>query len=128
MSERLKDFGLKAKETTTKVGGAISQVGRVVKDTAKTIAVATLDQTGSGSVGQEDVKILTEKGKTFAGKAADEAIKIAKEAKKSNIFKEAAAGAIVGAVIAIPVPLIGPVAGATIGGILGFYIHFRKSM
>lgn len=61
-------------------------------------------------------------------KAADEAIIIAKEAKKSPLFKEAIAGAIVGAIIAIPVPLIGPIGGAAVGGILGFYIHFRNSM
>ena len=54
----------------------------------------------AGVVTQNDIKILAEKGKEVSKKAAHEVISIAKEAKKSDILKEAAAGAIVGALIA----------------------------
>jgi len=128
MKERLRDYAKNTKDAAAKVGEKLSKAGRVAKESAKTIVVTTLDQTGSGTLGQEDVKILTEKSKVLAEKVADEAISIAKEAKKSHLFKEVIAGAIVGAVIAIPIPFIGPPAGAAIGGALGFYIHFRNSM
>ena len=122
-----KDYTQKAKDLATNVGNEISKTAAVIKESVKTIIVTTLDQTGSGTLGQEDLKILTEKGKVLAGKAADEAVIIAKEAKKSKLVKEAIAGAIVGAVIAIPIPFVGPFLGAAVGGALGFYIHVVRS-
>jgi uncharacterized membrane protein len=125
--ENNNDYTKKAKDFATNVSGKISKTADVVKESAKTIVITTFDQTGSGTLGQEDLKILTEKGKVLAGKAADEAIVIAKEVKKSNLFKEAVAGAIVGAVIAIPIPFLGPLMGAAIGGVIGIYINVARS-
>jgi hypothetical protein len=54
-------------------------------------------------------------------KAATQLGQLGKEALKTGMAKDAAAGAAIGAVIAVPVPLIGPIAGAVIGAGLGVY-------
>ena len=122
-----KEYSQKVKDVATQVGDSLLQSANVIKESAKTVIVTALDQTGSGTLGQEDLKILTEKGKVLAGKAAEEAVIIVKEAKKSNLFKEAAAGGIVGAVIAIPIPFVGPLMGAAIGGAIGLYVHVVRN-
>lgn len=127
MNDRIRDIGHKTKEAAANVSDKVSKTVGVVKESAQTVAITILDQDGDGKVSQDDVKIITEKGKVLAEKAADEVISIAKEAKKSNLLMEAAAGAIVGALIAIPVPFIGPLYGAAIGASIGLYAHVVRA-
>ncbi len=139
IGDQLKGFAKDVKDVSSSAGEKISKAGKQIsksakssakfaKESAGTIATTLLDQNGDGKFDQEDVKILTKKGKKLAKKASDEICSIAKETKNSDLLKEAAAGAAVGAVIAIPLPLVGPVAGATVGAAIGTYAQVMKSM
>lgn len=66
---------------------------------------------GDGKVDEEKVRVATEWAKEKTIATANEVSRLGKEAMKSDMVKDAAAGAVVGAAIAVPVPVIGPLAG-----------------
>ena len=65
--------------------------------------------------------------KNAATVTTESAIRLGKEAMKSDLAKDAAKGAAVGAAIAVPVPLIGPAFGAVIGAGIGMYANLTRS-
>ncbi len=91
------------------------------KEVISATAILVGDLNGDGKVDQEDAKIAAEWAKKNANALGEDAVKLGKEAMRSGMVKDAAAGAVVGAGIAIPVPVIGPLAGAAIGAGLGMY-------
>ena len=119
VKERIEKVAEQAKKASSAVGDKLVEAGKIAKDSAKTIAVAVLDQDGDGVIDQKDVKIITKKAKK-------EVKKFAKEVKESEMVKDAAAGAAIGAAVAVPVPIIGPVAGAAIGASVGVYANIVK--
>lgn len=84
------------------------------------------DLNGDGKVDYEDFKIAASRAKNFASNAADEAVKMGKEALHSDMAKDAAAGAVVGAAIAVPIPLVGPAFGAAVGAGVGVFKNITK--
>lgn len=100
-----KNFAVQAANTVSEVAG-------------KTVDIVG-DLNGDGKVDEEDLKIALAKGKELATMAANEAGTLAKEVLKSNLVKDAAAGAVVGAVLVSPIPFVGTAAGAVIGGTIG---------
>lgn len=76
---------------------------------------------------REDVRAAAEGLKKNAMSAGNEAARFCKEAAKSELAKDAGAGAAVGAVMAVPVPLVGPIIGATAGATLGIYKNSTRS-
>lgn len=126
MNEKIESLSKKTKEVSQKIGSKLAETGKLAKETAGTIGNTIFDQDGDGVVTQNDVRILSEKGKEVSKKAANEVIIIAKEAKKSDLVKEAAAGAIIGALIAIPIPILGPAMGAAIGAAIALVIYIKK--
>lgn len=65
--------------------------------------------------------------KDAATATAEGAVRLGKDAMKSNLAKDAGKGAAVGAVIALPVPIIGPALGAVVGAGIGVYAHLTRS-
>jgi len=121
MKDKLSKIKNSTKASIKKATEAISKATNTAIETSKTIATSALDQDGDGDFDQDDIKILTEKG-VKAGKAvADKSTELIKDAVKSTLVKDVAAGAAVGAAVAIPVPVIGPAAGSVIGAGLGAY-------
>jgi hypothetical protein len=107
-----KNFSAQAANTVSKVAG-------------KTVDLVG-DLNGDGKVDEEDLKIALAKGKALATMAANEAGTLAKEVLKSNLVKDAAAGAVVGAVLVSPIPFVGTAAGAVIGGTIGAVTSLGK--
>lgn len=91
------------------------------KEIVSSTAVMVGDLNGDGKIDKEDARIAAKWAKNTASSAGNEAAKIGKEAVRSDLVKDASAGAAIGAVVAVPVPLVGPVAGAVIGAGLGVY-------
>ncbi|MDO8777983.1 MAG: SHOCT domain-containing protein [Burkholderiaceae bacterium] len=65
--------------------------------------------------------------KNAATVTAESAIRLGKDAMKSDLAKDAAKGAALGAAIAVPVPLIGPAFGAVVGAGIGVYANLTRS-
>jgi len=126
MRERLAKAAEEAKKASAKVGEALSDVCDVTKESAKTIAVAVLDQDGDGHITKEDFMLISKRGADAGKKVGKRTVEIMDEASKTELVKEAAAGALVGAAVAVPLPLIGPVAGAVIGASVGVYANVTK--
>jgi len=126
VNEHIEKIADKTKKASVSVGEALSDVCEVAKESAKTIAVAVFDQNGDGEVTKEDIRILSKRGANAGKKVAERTVKIIEEASKTELVKEAAAGALVGAAVAVPVPLIGPVAGAAIGASIGVYANVTR--
>jgi hypothetical protein len=78
------------------------------KNAISETAVLVGDLNGDGKVDHEDAKIAAEWAKKTGNMVVDETAKLGKEAMRSEMAKDAAAGAVVGAAIAIPLPVIGP--------------------
>ena len=121
MKNKLSKLSKGAKASAKKVANGISKATKVTIERTKTIATSALDQDGDGNFDQDDIKILTEKSINTGKAAVDKSTEILKDAAKSTLAKDVAAGAAVGAAVAIPVPLIGPAAGSVIGAGLGVY-------
>jgi hypothetical protein len=64
--------------------------------------------------------------KKAATVSAEAAVRLGKEAMKSDIAQDAAKGAAVGSVVAMPVPLIGPALGAVVGAGIGVYANLTR--
>jgi hypothetical protein len=107
-------------------GQAITRAANAAGSMVGTVATQIGDLNGDGKIDEEDLKIATARAKEFATAAADETVRLGKEALKSDMVKDAAAGAAVGAAVAIPVPIIGPAAGAVVGAGLGVYKNLTK--
>ena len=121
MKDKLSKLTKSAKASVNEVTKEISKATNAAIETTKTIATSALDQDGDGDFDQDDIKILTEKS-VNAGKAVvDKSTELIRDAAKSTLAKDVAAGAAVGAAVAIPVPVIGPVAGSVTGAGLGAY-------
>jgi hypothetical protein len=99
------------------------------KATAAISSTVTLvgDLNGDGKVDSEDAKVATEWAKNTASAAGDEAVKLGKQALKSDMVKDAVSGAAVGAVVAVPIPFVGPVIGATFGAGVGVYKNLTNN-
>ena len=85
------------------------------------------DLNGDGKVDEEDARIAAEWTKKKASSIGNEAGRLGKEAIRSEMVRDAAAGAAVGAVVTIPIPFIGPMIGVVIGAALGMYKNIIKS-
>ena len=103
----------------------LSKAQASVVNTTKTIAASILDQDGEGTIGQSDVKLLTEKGVKVGKVAAEKSGEIIKEASKSSLAKYVAVGAAVGAVTGVLLPIVGPITGSVLGAGLGAYIYIK---
>lgn len=121
MKDYISKCTAKAKDAATSTRGALLSAGGFAKDSVKTIATTVLDQDGDGQFDQSDIKILSEKGAEITKSAMANIGKLAKEASRSRMAKDAATGATIGAAVAIPVPIIGPMAGAVVGAGIGVY-------
>lgn len=126
MKERLAKTADESKKAAVRVGESLSGACDVAKASARTIAVAIFDQDGDGLVTKEDVCLLSKKGADTGKKVVKRTVEILDEASKTDLVKEAAAGALVGAAVAVPVPLVGPVAGAAIGASIGVYANITR--
>jgi hypothetical protein len=115
-----------ASEAAKKIGNASVVAGAAVKRSATTVTTTIFDQNGDGTLDQEDLKIITEKGIELSKSAAQSITDAAKTIAASDLVKETAGAAMVGAAISIPVPVIGPATGAVIGAALGAYSHLTK--
>jgi hypothetical protein len=99
----------------------LKNIAGKVKDAISSAIVLVGDLNGDGKVDHDDAKTAAEWAKKHVSALVDETEKIGKKAMRSEMVKDAAAGAIVGAAIAIPLPVIGPLTGAAIGAGLGVY-------
>jgi hypothetical protein len=105
----------KLKEIATKTKTALSSAATLVGDL-----------NGDGKVDEDDLRIASQWAKDAACSAAEEAVRLGKHALRSDMVKDAAAGAVAGAAIAAPVPFVGSVTGATVGAGLGIYKNLNK--
>ncbi len=113
---------------------AVSRAATSAKNMGGQVAMKIGDLNGDGKIDAEDFKIATEKTKQAATIMADQATPVGKIVVRSDIGKEAVAGAVIGAVIgavvAFFIPFMSPVTGfavgATIGAVLGAYKGFTK--
>ena len=100
-------------------------------DTAKNALSATVvhvgDLNGDGKVDEEDARIAAEWAKKTASSVGDEAARLGTAVIRSDMVRDAAAGAAVGAVVTLPMPIIGSLAGATFGAGIGVYKNLTKS-
>lgn len=99
----------------------LKKIGGAAKDAVTKTAVLMGDLNGDGKVDEEDARLAAEWTKKQANALGSEAVRLGKEAVRSDLAKDAATGAAVGAAIAVPVPLIGPAVGAAIGASIGAY-------
>ena len=109
-----------------KFGAKVKAVAATAKDSVATIATALGDLNGDGKVDERDVQIAADWARKKASAATDEAGRLGKEAMRTDLVKDTAAGAAIGAVIAIPLPIVGPLAGAAVGAGVGAYKNFTR--
>lgn len=89
-------------------------------------AILVGDLNGDGKLDAADVKIARAATAQAAIVVGAEAADLGKSVIRSDMVKQAAAGAALGAVIAIPLPVIGPAIGASIGAIIGMWRSATK--
>lgn len=99
---------------------------KYLTDKAKESMTAAADLVGDFTA-REDVRAAAEEFKKTAVAVGNEAARIGKEAAKSDLAKDAGAGAAVGAVMAVPIPIVGSVIGATAGATLGIYKNLTRN-
>lgn len=116
----------KLSEASNLAGQAVIKAANTAGDVASVVAIQVGDLNGDGKVDMEDFKITMGMAKGLAVSATNEAVRLGKEALRSDLVKDVAAGAAVGAAVAIPVPIVGPAAGAVIGAGFGVYKNITK--
>jgi phage tail tape-measure protein len=110
MREKIKAFSSRAKAAATAAGHSIQ---------SKAHQLADLN--GDGKVDSEDARIAAERAGKLATDCGKEAARISKEAIKTDLGKNTAAGAAVGAAVGTAVPLVGTAVGGIIGAGVGAY-------
>lgn len=101
---------------------AKSKAGDLMSATADRISETARDLRPDPGDIQRGVDFMVD----TTSKAATEIGQLGRDALKTGMAKDAAAGAAIGAVIAVPVPIVGPIAGAVIGAGLGVYKNFVR--
>jgi len=95
------------------------------KDKAGALVTTGVEKAKQMAPEADDVKRAAQHALDSTINAAHEVGQLGKEAMKTDMAKDAAAGAGIGAVLAVPIPGIGPLAGAVIGAGLGVYKNIR---
>ncbi|OYX55550.1 MAG: hypothetical protein B7Y86_12890 [Brevundimonas subvibrioides] len=106
-----------------KAGGDIGRSAGVTAKAAGRAGNAAMhavgDLNGDGKIDEADFRIARDAAGRAAAVVSREAGELGKSVARSEITKDAAAGAVVGALIAVPIPIVGPVAGAAFGAAIG---------
>ena len=110
MHEKIKDLSSRAKAAA-----------KAASQTIGTKAHQLADLNGDGKVDSEDARIAAERAGKVATDCGKEAARISKEAIKTDLGKNTAAGAAVGAAVGTAVPFIGTAVGGIIGAGVGAY-------
>jgi hypothetical protein len=95
-------------------------------DKARSTASEWMASAKEKSPDGEDIKRAADYLVDAAEKTATEVGRLGKDAMKTTLAKDAAAGAAIGAVVAVPIPLVGPIAGAVVGAGLGVYKNITR--